>query len=148
VTFPYEIIMNEFILALMGGAMIGLAAVFLMATQGAIMGASGIISRSLTRPSPESLWRIYFLLGMLVAPLLVSAFSDSAIEMQITDNTLLLIVAGLLVGIGTVFGNGCTSGHGICGISRFSNRSIIATCVFMITAILTVILINFFRRAI
>jgi len=124
--------MNEIIWALVGGAMIGLAALLLMATQGAIMGAS------LQRPSPDSLWRLSFLIGMLVAPLLMMAFSSAPIQMQITYSTPLLIGAGLLVGIGTVFGNGCTSGHGICGISRFSTRSIIATCVFMVTAIITV----------
>jgi len=132
--------MNEIIWALVGGAMIGLAALLLMATQGAIMGASGILSRSLQRPSPDSLWRLSFLIGMLVAPLLMMAFSSAPIQMQITDSTPLLIGAGLLVGIGTVFGNGCTSGHGICGISRLSTRSIIATCVFMVTAIITVAL--------
>jgi len=136
--------MNEIILALIGGAMIGLAAVALLATQGTMMGASGIVSRLLARPSPETVWRFYFLFGMLTAPLLVTMVGGSAIEMQVTDSAPLLIVAGLLVGIGTVLGNGCTSGHGICGISRFSNRSIVATCTFMVAAIATVAVVKLF----
>ncbi len=130
--------MNEIMMALLGGTMIGLAALLLMATQGAVMGASGILSRALQTPSSDSLWRVSFLLGMLLAPLLVIVLGGKPIEIQITNNVPLLIVAGVLVGVGTVVGNGCTSGHGICGISRFSTRSIIATCVFMLTAIITV----------
>jgi len=136
--------MNDILLALIGGAIIGLAAVLLMATQGAIMGASGILSRALRSPSSDSLWRASFLLGMLTAPLLMIVLSETPIPMQITDSAPLLIGAGLLVGIGTVFGNGCTSGHGICGISRFSTRSIIATCVFMLAAIITVAVAKLF----
>jgi len=130
--------MNEIMMALLGGTMIGLAALLLMATQGAVMGASGILIRAFESPSPDSLWRVAFLLGILMAPLLVIVLGGAPIEIQITNNVPLLIVAGVLVGVGTVVGNGCTSGHGICGISRFSTRSIIATCVFMLTAIITV----------
>jgi len=133
--------MNEFILALIGGAMIGLAAVALLATQGTMMGASGIVSRLLDY---ENLAVTRQQLGMLTAPLLVTMVGGSAIEMQVTDSAPLLIVAGLLVGIGTVLGNGCTSGHGICGISRFSNRSIVATCTFMVAAIATVAVVKLF----
>jgi len=130
--------MHDFILALIGGALIGVAAVILMATQGAVMGASGIISRLLPTPSSGDGWRIYFLLGLLLSPAMVIFLSNSEISIQITDSAPLLIVAGVLVGVGTVFGNGCTSGHGVCGISRFSNRSVLATCIFMLAAIVTV----------
>jgi len=134
--------MHDFILALIGGAMIGLAAVMLMATQGSILGVSGILSQSLSSFSSGRSWRISFILGVLAAPVLISFLTGYTPAVVITGSIVPLIVGGLLVGAGTVLGNGCTSGHGVCGISRFSTRSIFATAVFMIVAIITVWIVN------
>lgn len=130
--------MHEYILALLGGAMIGLATIMLMATQGKILGVSGILSRLLPPKSNEADWRISFVLGVLVAPVLTMLVTGYRPDVDITNNLPLLIIGGLLVGLGTVLGNGCTSGHGVCGLSRFSTRSLVATVIFMLTAIITV----------
>jgi hypothetical protein len=130
--------MHEYFLALLGGAMIGLAAVMLMATQGSILGVSVILNNLLPPKSSTADWRISFVLGVLVAPILTMIFTGNAPKVDITSNLPLLIIGGVLVGFGTVLGNGCTSGHGVCGLSRLSTRSLVATAIFMITAIATV----------
>lgn len=134
--------MHDFVLALIGGAMIGLASVVLMATEGRILGISSILSQSLSSFSKDNSWRLSFILGVLAAPTLTILLTGQNPSVQITGNIVSLFVAGLLVGAGTVLGNGCTSGHGVCGISRLSNRSIFATAVFMIAAIFTVWAMN------
>ncbi|MFT6304350.1 MAG: putative membrane protein YedE/YeeE [Granulosicoccus sp.] len=139
--------MHEYTLALLGGAMIGLAALMLMATQGEILGVSGILSRLLPPKSDNADWRISFVLGVLTAPVLTVLVTGYTPTVQITTNLPLLIGGGLLVGVGTVLGNGCTSGHGVCGLSRLSTRSLIATVIFMLTAIITVWLMNSATRA-
>lgn len=131
--------MNELVLATIGGAMIGLAAVLLMATEGKIMGVSGIASNLLPPISTDWQWRLSFLGGVLAAPIGFRLFAGAAPMVQITNSSSLLIIGGLLVGVGTVAGNGCTSGHGVCGLSRFSVRSLVATAVFMVTAIVVVL---------
>ncbi|MDB4224674.1 YeeE/YedE thiosulfate transporter family protein [Granulosicoccus sp.] len=130
--------MHDFLMALMGGAMIGLAAVLLMATNGSIMGISGIASRLMPPLSTDWQWRLVFLGGVLAAPLIMTLITGERPAVEITSNVVLLIIGGLLVGFGTVLGNGCTSGHGVCGLSRLSTRSIIATGVFMFFAFVTV----------
>ncbi len=130
--------MHDFILALLGGAMIGLAAVLLMATNGSIMGISGIASRLLPPVAEDWKWRLAFLAGVVLAPVLMLLVSGTKPMVQISNSLPLLIVGGFVMGFGTVFGNGCTSGHGVCGLSRFSVRSIIATGVFMLSAFATV----------
>jgi len=134
--------MHDFILALAGGAMIGLSAVLLMATHGKIMGVSGILSQSLSSFSSGNHWRISFLLGVVAAPVLSMLIIGYKPVVEITGSVVLLIAGGILAGVGTVLGNGCTSGHGVCGVSRFSTRSIFATAVFMVTAIITVWVMN------
>ncbi|GBU09402.1 membrane protein [Gammaproteobacteria bacterium] len=118
------------IAGLLGGGLIGIAAAILILFNGRIAGISGIIA-GLLRPKPtEILWRLAFVFGILAAPYIYSLFAHmpkSRIDASIT----LLIIAGLLVGLGTRYGSGCTSGHGVCGISRLSIRSIVATIVFM-----------------
>ncbi len=136
--------MHEYILALIGGTMIGLAAVMLMAFQGNVMGISGIASRLLPPVSGDWSWRISFFAGVLVAPLLAMVYSGTMPTVEITGNVPLLIVAGILVGAGTVIGNGCTSGHGVCGLSRLSRRSIVATGIFMLAAVVTVFIVNLY----
>lgn len=134
--------MYDYILALLGGAMIGLAAVMLMATHGKILGVSGIVSQLLPPFSTNENWRISFVLGVLAAPVAASLILGYRPAVEITSNLLLLIVGGLLVGIGTVMGSGCTSGHGVCGLSRLSTRSVVATAVFMLTAVATVFVVR------
>lgn len=129
--------------ALLGGGLIGAAAVALMAATGRIAGVSGIAVRLLPPYGDRELaGRIAFILGIVVAPLLVALLTGSMPVPQIEAATPVLWVAGLLVGFGAVWGNGCTSGHGVCGLSRLSLRSLVATAVFMATAIATVFLVR------
>ena len=126
-----------------GGALIGLSAVLLMALNGRIAGVSGIGS-SVLPPWTERLdnndlaWRFAFIIGIMMAPLLVQTVSGEAIQQTVSSNISLMVIAGLITGVGSVYGGGCTSGHGVCGMSRLSMRSIIATCTFMATAFMTV----------
>jgi uncharacterized protein len=125
--------------ALVGGALIGLSAAILMLTNGRIAGISGIFAGLFSLDfDGEFIWRLIFIIGMLLgAAASARVFSDmSAISFGGSQST--TIIAGLLVGAGTILGSGCTSGHGICGLSRFSVRSLAATCTFMAIAILTV----------
>ena len=127
--------------ALAGGALIGAAAVALMAATGRIAGISGIAARLLPPYAEPGLpGRIAFVLGIVVAPLLAALVTGSLPVPRIEATMPLLALAGLLVGFGAVWGNGCTSGHGVCGLSRLSVRSLVATAVFMATAIATVFL--------
>jgi uncharacterized protein len=129
--------------SLIGGAMIGLAAVLLMASHGRIAGISTMASRLLPPYSDQQMGgRLLFLLGLVVAPLVYAFVTGSAAPFNVTSNPALLVSAGLLVGFGSVIGNGCTSGHGICGLSRFSKRSLVAVAVFMGTAMATVFVVR------
>ena len=134
--------MHDFVLALLGGLMIGAAAVLLMAAHGKIMGVSGIVSRLLPPMAADWQWRALFVAGVVVSPLLASLFTGELPVVTITHNPVVLLIAGLIVGIGTVTGNGCTSGHGVCGLPRLSVRSIVATMVFMASAMVTVFIIR------
>ncbi|ASP35381.1 YeeE/YedE family protein [Labrenzia sp. VG12] len=128
-------------LSFLGGTMIGLAAVALMAVQGRIAGINGIVSGFLTTElSPDWAWRAAFLAGMVVSPLVLLGFTGQLPEITVPSSPLLLVAGGFLTGVGTTFGSGCTSGHGVCGMSRLSARSIVATMTFMATAVLTVFL--------
>lgn len=130
------------LVALAGGVLIGLAAGGLYLLAGEIAGITGIVRRALM--GPERTWRFAFLGGMTVAALIWGAMADvAAATAGLEDLSLpVLIAAGLLVGIGTDIGNGCTSGHGVCGLSRFSLRSMVSVAVFMVVAILTVWLVR------
>ena len=131
-------------MSLFGGALIGLSAVILMAAHGRIAGISGLISRIIP-PSTnrkEQPQNIIFIVGLLLAVALWY-LSPAQLPVQIvSSNYLLMAIAGLLVGFGSVIGNGCTSGHGVCGISRLSGRSIVATLTFMGTGFLTVFILR------
>lgn len=122
--------------SLFGGALIGLAAVVLLLVNGRIFGISGILSTSLFGGG-ERAWRIAVLVGVLVSPWLYMAFG-AQIPVSHPRAVPLLIIAGFLVGFGSSLGSGCTSGHGVCGISRLSMRSIVATLTFMVTGFITV----------
>jgi uncharacterized membrane protein YedE/YeeE len=127
-------------LSLGGGALIGASAVLLMATNGRIAGISGLTSRLFSRSSDGEARGIsfFFVLGLLLAAPLWLIVSGNWPQQWVPSNPLLMAVAGLLVGFGATYGNGCTSGHGVCGISRGSARSIVATVTFMATAFVTV----------
>ena len=128
--------------SLMGGILIGIAATTIFFVNGRIMGISGILGNLIaTKETDQKFWRIIFILGVLIGPLIfILLFKE--IKSEMVANTTLLIISGFLVGLGTSLGNGCTSGHGICGLSRFSIRSIVATLVFVISGMITVYLIN------
>ncbi|MEC7257882.1 YeeE/YedE family protein [Sulfitobacter sp. 1A13191] len=128
-------------LSLGGGMMIGASAVLLMATNGRIAGISGLTSRIFARSSDGEARGVsaLFVLGLLLAAPLWLLVSGDWPEQWVPSSPVLMAIAGLLVGFGAVFGSGCTSGHGVCGISRGSARSIVATIVFMTAAFVTVL---------
>lgn len=127
--------------AILGGALIGAAAVALMAATGRIAGISGVAVRLLPPYDGAGLaGRVAFVLGIVVAPLAMALVTGSLPVPRIEATMPVLALAGLLVGFGAVWGNGCTSGHGVCGLSRLSVRSLVATGVFMATAFATVFL--------
>ena len=124
--------------AAIGGALIGLAAVLLMLLTGRIAGISGIFGGLLNPGSDDKGWRIAFIAGLILAPLLAGWIGHAMPTPQLPANWTVIIAGGLLVGFGARLGGGCTSGHGICGVARLSVRSIAATAIFMLTAIATV----------
>lgn len=136
--------MTEFtpVASAVGGAMIGLSAVMLMLFVGRIAGISGIASRLLPPVAEDYGWRLAFVVGLIAAPILYQQVGQQPIEQTVSGDLVLMGLAGLLVGFGSVFGGGCTSGHGVCGLSRFSVRSIVATVVFMVFAFVTVFLVR------
>lgn len=127
--------------AAVGGFLIGLGALLLYLFIGRVAGISGIIAGALQQEEGRS-WRIAFIIGLLLGPTTVVWF-DPSFSFQTPDLSVVVILAGLLVGFGTRLGNGCTSGHGICGVSRWSPRSIAATAIFMVTGILVASLFSF-----
>ena len=127
--------------AFTGGLIIGLAVVVFFLLNGRLVGISGIASNALTEKE-NKFDNLLFLLGLIIAPFIYSLFSNGGINISISNSYVLMIAAGLLVGIGTRISGGCTSGHGISGIGRFSLRSITATITFMIVGILTVFIKN------
>ena len=127
--------------AFTGGLIIGLAVVVFFLLNGRLVGISGIASNALTEKE-NKFDNLLFLLGLIIAPFIYFLFSKGGINISISNSYVLMIAAGLLVGIGTRISGGCTSGHGISGIGRFSLRSIIATITFMIVGILTVYIKN------
>ena len=128
--------------ATLGGILIGLAVVVFFLFNGRLVGISGIAANALTNKD-NRFDNILFLLGLVIGPIFYSLFTNNEIKITISNSFILLIIAGLLVGIGTRISGGCTSGHGISGCARFSLRSIVATLTFMIVGILTVIVKSF-----
>ena len=128
--------------ATLGGILIGLAVVVFFLFNGRLVGISGIAANALTNKN-NRFDNVLFLLGLVIGPILYNLFANNDIKITISNSFILLIIAGLLVGIGTRISGGCTSGHGISGCGRFSLRSIVATITFMIVGILTVLIKNF-----
>lgn len=123
--------------SLIGGLIIGVAVVLFFITTGRLAGISGIVSSTLEK-NENKFSNLLFIIGLVLGPLVFIFFSQNDVVFKMTSSIPLIIVGGLLVGLGTKIGRGCTSGHGICGISRFSMRSILATIIFMIFAMITV----------
>lgn len=124
--------------ALAGGALIGLASVMLMMLTGRIAGISGILGGCLTLVPGDRVWRLAFVAGLILAPVIGGLLAHPMPAPQMPASFLVIVMAGLLVGFGARLGGGCTSGHGVCGIARFSARSIAATVIFMATAVVVV----------
>ncbi|MFW5385795.1 YeeE/YedE family protein [Yersinia sp. 2542 StPb PI] len=127
--------------ALAGGAVLGVAVTFLLLATGRIAGISGILGGLLSPKTGDRGWRMAFIIGLVISPLVYSLFTALP-AIQIDAGLPTLILAGLLVGIGTRYGAGCTSGHGVCGLARFSPRSLVATLSFMFTGFITVGLVR------
>jgi uncharacterized membrane protein YedE/YeeE len=128
-------------MSLAGGIVLGLASALFILFNGRVLGISGIVGGLLRPKTRDIVWRMSFLLGMLVAPSLYVAFIGPMVA-TIDASWAMVIVAGLLVGIGTRYGSGCTSGHGVCGLSRMSPRSLVATLSFMAAGFITVFLLR------
>ena len=132
--------MHPFMMAFLGGALLGLAVVGYLYVHGRIAGISGLIAQVLNPATIFKTPAIWFLSGLILVPFIYKPLTPPTI--QLDANPWMMIVAGLLVGFGTRLGSGCTSGHGICGISRLSKRSIVATLTFMLAGVVTVYMIR------
>lgn len=121
---------------LAGGVLLGCSAILLLLFNGRITGISGILGGIISAPKRDKPWRMLFVAGMVIGGVLATPYGEMPVSLN--SSPLILAIAGLLVGVGTRMGNGCTSGHGICGIGRLSPRSIVATLVFMAVAGFTV----------
>lgn len=129
----------------LGGVIIGLAATMMLLFNGRVTGISGIIGGVLNRNTHDKSWRILFLIGLALGGFLLKFLNPEVFTLISSAKTVDYITAGFLVGVGTLLGNGCTSGHGVCGISRLSTRSIVATMTFITSGILSVLLFKFLR---
>ncbi len=124
--------MNEYLTALFGGALIGLSVSLMLLWNGRVTGISGIVYGATIKPAKnDKAWRWYFIVGLLTGGLLLKLIYPKAFSEDMQTQSWTVIIAGLLVGFGTALGNGCTSGHGVCGISRLSPRSTLATLTFI-----------------
>jgi len=127
--------------ALLGGSLIGIAAVALMAVHGRVAGMTGILTGAIL-PKGDWDWRVAFLVGAIAAPVVITLLTGVALPLQADLPSWAIVLGGLLVGIGVTFGGGCTSGHGVCGIARLSRRSTVATATFMAATLVTVFVIR------
>ena len=133
--------MNPLLQSFLGGSLIGLASVLLMLFNGRISGISGIFSGAIFFKKNDFIWRYCFLAGLILSPIILKFFGFSY-KVSVGGNLFLIILAGFLVGFGTNLSGGCTSGHGVCGISRLSKRSFISTICFMFFAIVTATILH------
>lgn len=128
--------------SLAGGILLGLASALFILLNGRILGISGIVGGLLRPKAGDTGWRIAFVLGMLVAPGMYWLLTGAAVPATIDASWGTVVLAGLLVGVGTRYGAGCTSGHGVCGLSRLSPRSLVATLTFMAAGFVTVFVLR------
>ena len=130
--------------SLVGGIVIGIAALVLLRFYRRIAGISGIFGGLFPFDTGETLWRLVFLAGLMTGGVVLSFLHSDAVTFELTYSNPALILAGLLVGVGSRMGNGCTSGHGICGLGRLAPRSVVAVLTFMVTGILSAVLVQQF----
>ncbi|MBO6548899.1 MAG: YeeE/YedE family protein [Rhizobiales bacterium] len=130
------------IMSLLGGVLIGLSAVLMMASAGRITGISGILGGLFTFAPFTNMWRLAFVVGVVLSPFIFRKATGITPDYHVSSDVVILVIGGLLVGLGTVMGSGCTSGHGVCGMARLSKRSFFATAVFMVSAVVTVFLVR------
>jgi uncharacterized membrane protein YedE/YeeE len=135
--------MSMLVMPLFGGILIGLSASLLLLLQGRIFGVSGILGGMLLPKSGETAWRVASIMGLVTAGFVLTQLLPNAMEVVAEGPPIRYIIAGLLVGFGTQLGSGCTSGHGVCGISRMSPRSLLATMTFMVAGFLVVALMRY-----
>ncbi|MDY6449807.1 YeeE/YedE family protein [Acinetobacter faecalis] len=132
--------MHEYLISFLGGTLLGISAVGYLYVHGRIAGISGLLAQSLNIKSFINSPAFWFLTGLIVVPFIYALFTQPEINIQASPFS--MIIAGLLVGFGTRLGSGCTSGHGICGISRLSPRSLLATVSFMLAGFVTVYIVR------
>jgi len=128
--------------ALAGGALIGLAASMFLLLTGRVSGISGVVGGLLAPKPGDVFWRLAFVGGLATGGVIAAFAMPAQVAFEVARTPVAIVVAGLLVGFGTRLGNGCTSGHGVCGISRFSTRSLVATATFMATGVATAVVIG------
>jgi uncharacterized membrane protein YedE/YeeE len=131
--------------ALIGGALIGVAVSLMLLFNGRVTGISGIIGGVVKPTLGDLSWRVFFVLGLISGGLILKFFNPGVFEIKSSAHSIDYIIAGLFVGFGTLLGNGCTSGHGVCGISRFSVRSIFSTLTFITFGVLSVLVFKMLR---
>ncbi len=136
--------MTEFtpLASIIGGMLIGASAVLLMLFHGRVAGMTGILAGLLPPLARDWVWRVAFVTGAVSAPVLYALAFGNAVEISVPVTGPMLAIGGVLVGAGVIYGNGCPSGHGVCGIARLSPRSIVATITFMLAAIVTVFVLR------
>jgi uncharacterized membrane protein YedE/YeeE len=130
----------DWIYALVGGAIIGLAVTIMLLFNGRVTGISEIVNGMLKPTAGDFLWRFTFVLGLFIGGLILKVIRPEAFSGSLNNSTATVVIAGLLVGFGTIMGSGCTSGHGVCGISRLSVRSIVSTMTFIAAGVLAVVI--------
>ena len=123
--------------SVIGGGLIGIAVSILLLFNGKVLGVSGILGELFNHRLSQNYWRLFFIIGLLISPIICNTFKPIPLT-EMTSNNLLIIAGGLLVGFGSRLGSGCTSGHGVCGIARFYLRSLIATMTFILFGFMTV----------
>ncbi len=133
---------QDWINALVGGLVIGLAVSLMLYLNGRVTGISGIIYGALNPHKNDMQWRIFFAAGLFFGGVFLKIFKSDLFSGELPTDLWTVVVAGLLVGFGTILGSGCTSGHGVCGISRLSPRSLVATVLFILAGVLCVLIIK------
>lgn len=133
---------TDWFYALFGGMIIGMSVSIMLLFKGRVTGISGIVNGLLTPQKGDIAWRFNFIFGLFFGGILLNSFMPMVFSGALSTPTWTVVVAGLLVGFGTILGSGCTSGHGVCGISRLSPRSIVATITFISAGVLTVYLLR------
>lgn len=130
---------TDIVNALIGGGVVGFSVSLMLLLNGRVTGISGIVNGTLSPTKGDVLWRLYFIIGLILGGFVIYQNNAQKFENTLNSSWINLVIAGLLVGFGSVMGSGCTSGHGVCGISRRSPRSIIATLVFMFAGLVSVL---------